>query len=221
MAVANTVEAAIVATFEDRFSGPAARAFEQFRQAAQAGFSSFNIAGDLENQLAGVVAGIDQALPELTARLEAIKALAAEVTLSAIDGISPAVLQAEQNLLRLDQLEVATRLTLIDQASFDALVLRAELEALFATPITQVIDARPGSIAAFSGAPQAPSRAGGTSSRGTISTVAFQQGPTAVSNLGGVTFNIQGGLAPDRQSARNLARLLDEELRRVQQRRSP
>jgi hypothetical protein len=45
MPIANTVEAVIVANFEDRLTGPSQKAFEQFKRNAQSAFSAVSQAG--------------------------------------------------------------------------------------------------------------------------------------------------------------------------------
>jgi len=42
MPIANTVEATIVVNFEDRFTGPACKAFENFRKCAEAALKAMN-----------------------------------------------------------------------------------------------------------------------------------------------------------------------------------
>ena len=42
MPIANTVEANIVVNFEDRFSGPACKAFENFRKCAEAAMKALD-----------------------------------------------------------------------------------------------------------------------------------------------------------------------------------
>ncbi len=236
MAVANTVEANIVATFQDRFSGPAANAFQQFRQVAQTaldGFSSFNIGQNLQTQLAGVVAGINTVVPELITSLASLSALGAEVTLTAIDEISPVVSQASETLAQIDQREVQTLMTVNDQASFDALRIRTGLEALFSRPIIQIIEARttgfPGRprfestarspISRLSSQSQGLAQPSGPSSGAVSRETRFASSPAAVPRGGNITFNIQGGFQPDRQTARKFARMMDDERHRLEQRK--
>ena len=48
MPIANTVEANIVVNFEDRFSGPACKAFENFRKCAEAALRMMNQPGEFQ-----------------------------------------------------------------------------------------------------------------------------------------------------------------------------
>ncbi len=45
MPIANTVEATVVANFEDRLTGPSRKAFEQFKRNAEAAFRAVSVSG--------------------------------------------------------------------------------------------------------------------------------------------------------------------------------
>lgn len=167
MPIANTVEATIIANFEDRLTGPSQKAFQQFKINAESAFRAVSQSG-------------------VAAFAKIKSAQQSALDFDSGPSFSP-VAPTSANPLGLD---------LEPQFEFPSFA-----SGINFVPRDMVANIHKGETVL----PKAQAER-------------FRQG-----GLGGdtITFQINGGFVPDQNTARNFARMLEDERRRINERRTP